>query len=259
MDLAPHKKALVSFAENHLTGNDADDSNIRIKINHSLHVLENASQIVVGENILGHTADLCRLAALYHDIGRFPQFAQYQTFNDKESVNHGRLGVLTLRDFAMPTPLPEKDMRILRFAVGQHNLKTIRPTLPTHVAIPTQVTRDADKIDIFRVMLEHFSSDNPDPRVTHGFVDIPGKYTREIYDTVMAEKPGDYALIQCANDFKLLLIGWLHDLHFATSIKILDQRKYINNIFSFLPEDENIRRLKEKTNHFIDYNLCKSP
>lgn len=253
MDLAPHINAFSSFAQSHFSDNDEDNTHLRMKLKHSLHVLENAREITVGESISGHTADLCHLSALYHDVGRFPQLVRYKTFNDRKSANHARLGVLALRGMDIPGTLSDRDLRTIRFAVAQHNVKTIRSPLPDDLQTPTQVVRDADKIDIFRVMIENFSSKTPDPTVTHGFENIPGYYTRKILDNVMAGQPGDYSLIRCANDFKLLLIGWLNDLHFSTSITLLAKRGHVESIFSFLPKDDNIKRLEEKTTDLIHY------
>lgn len=253
MNLEPHIDILTRFGASHLIGTDHDNGLIQLKIDHSLRVLDNARLIVDGENISGQTATLCQLAALYHDIGRFPQFAKYRTFNDRESTNHGRLGVLTLRDLDLPGDLSARDWCTVRFAVAQHNLKSTRDTLPSHLATPTQLVRDADKIDIFRVMVDHFSSDNPDPVVTHGFDDIPGVYTDEIYDAVMAEQTGDYRLIRCSNDFKLLIIGWLYNLHFMTSIALIAENNYLEQLFSLLPKDDKIQRLEEKINKFMRY------
>ncbi len=40
---------------------------------------------------------LVHLAALYHDLGRFDQFARCKTFLDVRSLNHARLSIVVLR------------------------------------------------------------------------------------------------------------------------------------------------------------------
>lgn len=254
MDLDAHKAVLTSFAQSHLTGDPAKDNFINLKLSHSLHVHENAEKIIEGEEIEGKQAEICSLAALYHDIGRFPQFARFGTFNDKESVNHGRQGVLTLRDIDLPSDMSADDFRLIRLAIGQHNIKSIKADLADPYATPVKLVRDADKVDIFRVMVEHFSGDNPDPVVTYGYDDIPDKYTPAIYNAVMNGETGDYNLVRYANDFKLLIVGWLNDLHFLTSLRIIHERGNVESIFSFLPKNDEIFALKEKVEEFIRYN-----
>lgn len=254
MDFELHRETLTRFAQTHLTGDEFKDHYINLKIEHSLRVFDNGRLIAEGEGFDPHTTAICHLASLYHDIGRFPQFARYGTFNDKVSVNHGRMGVLTLRNFVFPEPISKADLRVVRLAVGQHNIKAVKEDLPEPYATPVKTVRDADKIDIYRVLIDHFSGENPDPVVTHGCADVPGKYTPEIFNAVMEGRPGDYSLIQYANDFKLLLLGWLKDLNYSSSVEIILQRGSIDDIFSFLPKDEHIEALREKINIFIRYN-----
>jgi putative nucleotidyltransferase with HDIG domain len=255
MLLGPHKTVLTSFAESHLTGHDEDDALIRLKLDHSMRVLDNAEEIIAGETLNSQTADLCRLAALYHDIGRFPQFAKYKTFNDRDSANHARLGVLALRAIALPDGVPDDQWRIVRFAVGQHNVKSVRSTLPAGLIHPVMVVRDADKLDIFRVLLDHFASDAPQNSVvTHGLEDAPDKYSDGIYTTILAARTGDYRSMRYVNDFKLLLAGWLYELHYRTSLTMAASRHYPERLFALLPETPKIERLREVIFTFINYN-----
>lgn len=249
-----HRDFLIEYSEGFKTGKSKNDTFIGLKQAHSLRVHENSLNIIEGEEIYGPKADLCELASIYHDIGRFPQFARFGTFNDRVSANHARLGVLTLREQDMPGDLSSADWQTIRVAVGQHNVKELRPSLPDRYLTPTQVVRDADKLDILKVMVDHFSGDNPDPVMTHGFEDVPGKYTKSIYESVMAEESGDYSLIRYANDFKLIIIGWIYGLYYKTSIQLLAERGHVQKLLSFLPKDENIERLEEKIHTFIRYN-----
>ncbi|WP_242012246.1 HD domain-containing protein [Pseudodesulfovibrio cashew] len=256
MTLASHIDFLTAFAERHFTGDPSRDDMIRLKLEHSLRVLDNGERILDGEGIDGHTATLARLATLYHDTGRFPQLAIYGTFKDQDSVNHARLGVLTLRSLDLPCGIAPDDWRTIRLAVAQHNVKTIRDSLPEPAGLITKVVRDADKLDILKVMIEFFSGELNDPTITHGFKEIPGQYSDRIYDAVMAEEPGDYRDIKCANDFKLLIAGWIYDFNFASAISIASRRGLIERIFSFLPKDKKIQYLEEKINKFIHYNAA---
>jgi hypothetical protein len=254
MQLGPHVAALSRFAESHLTGGD-DDAFIRLKLDHSMRVLDNAETILAGEGITGHDADLCRLAALYHDMGRFPQFAAYRTFNDRESVNHARLGVLALRAADLPAGLSTHDWRVVRFTVAQHNAKTVRPTLPPRLAAPVAVVRDADKLDIFRILLDHFEGNgvHGEP-VTFCLDDSPDRYSDEVYRAVMEYRTGDYRHLRYTNDFKLLLAGWLYELRHATSLALAVERDYPARLFARLPDDAGIRRLRDAVYSVIRYN-----
>ncbi|WP_319467209.1 HD domain-containing protein [uncultured Pseudodesulfovibrio sp.] len=260
MSLRPHVKAFTRFAESHLTGNEADDALIRLKIDHSFRVQDNAALIAAKENLPAHNARLCELAALYHDIGRFPQYSKFRTFKDSESANHARLGVLALRQILLPDDVPQDDWRTIRLAVAQHNVMHIRDSLPMKLATPTQVVRDADKLDIFNVILSHFESEGPlNSVIAGGVADEPDKYSMSMYSRVYSGKLGIYNDMLYANDFKLLLISWVFDLHWASSIQLLSERKYLDRAFDALPDDDNIEKLKEKVFNFMRYNPCLAP
>ncbi|SOB57066.1 Metal-dependent phosphohydrolase HD sub domain protein [Pseudodesulfovibrio profundus] len=253
MSLAEHVETLTAFAESHYTGTDEQDAMLRLKLGHSMRVLECAESIMAGECIDGHLNQLCQLAALYHDIGRFPQFVEYGTFNDRISTNHARLGVQTLRNLPLPGELSSRDWRTIRLAIAQHNLKELSKTLPTKYETIVKLVRDADKLDILNVMVDHFTSDSPDPDVVHGYEDIPGQYSATIYNDVMNGRTADYRNINCTNDFKLLILGWIYDFNFTTSLNLVTSRNYLKIIISLLPSTPEIQTLESSIFKFMHY------
>ena len=45
---------------------------------------------------------LARLAALFHDVSRFKQYREFQTFRDADSFDHGEMSAeIFLHDFPM--------------------------------------------------------------------------------------------------------------------------------------------------------------
>lgn len=118
------------------------------------------------------------------------------------------------------------------------------------------MVRDADKLDIFNVMIDHFNSESPNPLITFGMgKDLDGNYTDAVYESVIGEQAGDYALLRHSNDFLLMLVGWMFTLNYRTTLALVQQRGYLDGIFSLLPKDARIQRLREKTYAFVSYNL----
>lgn len=259
MPLSRHVELFTDFAKGHLCGDADNDYHIRLKLDHSLRVLENAQTIIAEEGITGHTADLSVLASLYHDIGRFPQFTRYATFKDADSVNHGRMGVLTLRNLDLPDTVSSRDWKLVRAAVGLHNVKTVNPRTPPCLATMVNVTRDADKIDIYSVILAHLSlEDDPRRTVIHSLEDHPTKYSREVYETVLSETICEYGMLRYSNDFVLLLLGWLYMLNYNASVRLLAHRRLIEQAFSLLPKTKEIQLLEEKAHSFVHYKELRT-
>jgi len=247
MFLSPHKRLVREFGESHLTGEENNDYHIRLKLDHTMRVLDNGLEIIEREDISGRPGELAAMATLYHDIGRFPQFKRYRTFRDAESINHGRMGVLTLRGLDLPGGFTDAEWRLIRAAVGLHNAKEINPCLNGDLATMVKVTRDADKIDIFAVILRHLGDPHSSNRmVIHKLEEHPTRYTPEVFRTVMSGSSCDYRLLRYDKDFLLLLASWAFSLNYGTTARLLLQRGLPDRTFELLPETGEIGELKEK-------------
>jgi hypothetical protein len=247
MPLSAHKELVRAFPENHLNGEARNDYHIRLKLEHSMRVLDNGLKIIEDERLSGRGGELAAMACLYHDIGRFPQFARYRTFKDADSVNHGRMGVLTLRRLDLPGGFTDGEWRQIKAAVGLHNAKDVNPGLKPPLSAMVGVTRDADKIDIFGVILDHLSTPNPPGQVViHQLEEHPTHYTPAVFEAVMSGGSCDYGLLKYDKDFLLLLTGWLFSLNYGTSARLLRERGLVARTFELLPETDEIKRLEEK-------------
>lgn len=260
MDLSSHVEAFTRYGSSYLTGDDVNDYHIQLKIDHSLRVLGNARTIIDGESIGGPAAQLGLLAALYHDIGRFPQYNKYGTYKDADSINHGRMGVLTLRELDLPKGVSKAEWHTIRTAVALHNVKSLNPNTPTDIATITNIVRDADKIDIYPIVLEHFAADTEAGRIViHNLENEPARYSEEVLETVLAEKTCDYGLMRYANDFILVTTGWILSLNFSTSIRLFAESGLVEHAFSMMPKDYKIQALEDKVFNFMHYNSSLVP
>jgi hypothetical protein len=220
-----------SFVDGYLAGDALDIMRITLKREHSLKVLDEARMITGGRGIAGDTAECIHVAALLHDVGRFPQYAAYRTFRDAVSVDHGRLGARVLRREGMLDDLPPRKRALILGAVIMHN----RLALPRAVAsapgddplsLAVRVVRDADKLDIIRVM-EHFGKDR-DPRTTWVTMDLPdrpGDFSPLMVESIMLARwrgPRECA----ASTTCALLASWAFDFIFPAALRAFFGRNY---------------------------------
>lgn len=243
--LSAHKTHFTNYARSFLSGRDADDYNLQLKIDHTFRVLENAETICQGESLNSTVADMSLLAAFYHDIGRFIQYRDHKTFNDRESINHGLTGVSVLHREQFLKNLPTAFQRTVIPAVGMHNRKKIPLNTPEPLRTVCGVVRDSDKLDIIPVMLEHLDSEEPNHVVVMNAHPDVDRYTPELVEEILAGRIGNYNLLKWTNDFKLLIASWVFDLNFKTSYWIFEKNKYIDRIFSVLPETEIMTTVKQ--------------
>ena len=150
-------KATAAFDE-YVSNYDPDNPLIHLKVIHSYKVAEIAERIARSLNN-EELVDFAWMLGLLHDIGRFEQARRYNTFVDSQSVDHAELGadILFKEDLIdrFPTEtLPDGWRQTAETAIRQHNKLAIAEGLDERTKIFSEILRDADKVDIFRVLSE---------------------------------------------------------------------------------------------------------
>ena len=248
-DLNQHIKWFENYSERFSQGTLEDRKNIAIKKDHSLRVLGNAMEISASLKLDGELAQLTHLAALFHDVGRFPQYERFRTFNDRNSANHAALSVDVLRTTDALTTLRPEHRRLVLGAIFLHNRQFISAGLPFALDRMTRIVRDADKLDIFPVLISHFLPNSPlNGVVTLNLEPHPTAYTEEIFQSVRAGRIGKYEAMVWINDLKLLVCSWVYDLNFPVSREIVLQKGYLDAIFRSLPSSPEFVALREQLN-----------
>ena len=236
VDISSHLAWFTAYAAEKTAQEKGDASPMDLKLQHTLNVLENARRIVEGENFDTHTARLCLLAALYHDVGRFEQYLRYHTFRDRESCNHGQMGVRILKAQGCLNGESPKTRKLVMAAVGMHNRFALPAQTQPLIARITNVVRDADKLDILRIMDEHLSGPAPyNPTVVLQQPDDPTVASEAVLRAVFEHRVATYAALRCVNDFRLLLGTWFFDLHFATCRSKFLQDGHARNLLRCMP------------------------
>ena len=81
------KNARIEF-KNYVKNYNPQDPKIALKISHIERVSQKAKELAISLNLSQEDINLAELIGLLHDIGRFEQIRIYNTFMDKDSVNH---------------------------------------------------------------------------------------------------------------------------------------------------------------------------
>ncbi|MDA8241235.1 MAG: HD domain-containing protein [Nitrospiraceae bacterium] len=229
-----------------------DQKNITLKEEHSLLVCR-IIRLLAGEQGLAPDKILiAETIGLFHDIGRFPQYARYRTFRDSLSVNHGNLGVEILTEKNVLGPLPGQEQRIVLNAVRFHNAFSV-PHLPdAEDVFFLRLVRDADKLDIWRIFLGFFESKNNDiaSAVGLGLPETPG-YSQEAVACLRDRKSVALSLLKNMNDFKLTQLSWVYDLNFSSSFALLAENDFIRRLVALLPDTEEIREVEALLSDYV--------
>ena len=210
-------------------------------------MLKEAQSITQSLDLEPGLAGLCHVAALFHDLGRFVQYQTYRTFNDKVSEDHGRLGLKALRRAGILEDLSPRGRSLVRTAVLLHNRRFLPQGLRPDTALAVKVVRDADKLDIFPVLLKYFAPNAPlNLVVMLNLKPHQTEYTPAILSQVMARGLAEYNDMVWINDFKLLICSWIYDLNFPATRRAVLERGYLDAILSLLPDIPEFTALGER-------------
>lgn len=165
---------------------------------------------------------------LLHDIGRFPQYAEYGTFLDSQSIDHGDLAEDILKKRLPRGEIPEWEMRCLLAAVKYHNKKDLPTNIPLGIYRWCALVRDADKIDIFHMVQQ---------RIDNGTIfDMLPRHrpAKEISPALVEEisqtGKGSYSNARSLQDYRLIQLTWGCDLNFPASAEILREEGIFDRI-----------------------------
>ncbi|OGW25877.1 MAG: HD family phosphohydrolase [Nitrospirae bacterium GWC2_42_7] len=240
-DLIDLKKWFSDYCGFFYTSDKEDQRNISLKELHTFNVLENITRIAEEEQLSRNSILLAGATALFHDVGRFSQYAKYKTFRDSISVNHGKLGAEILVEKNVLKSLPLTEQELIVNAVKFHNAFSVPALQEPDALLLIKLIRDADKLDIYRVFTEYFETKEEDrpSAVSLGLPDLP-EYSKEIISCLFEKKLATLSSLKSLNDFKLMQLSWIFDLNFRTSFRLLLERDYINKIFATLPKTDEI-------------------
>jgi HD domain len=233
---------------------EVDQRNIAVKRDHTHQVCLNAVRIAQDLGLDQQETRLSEAIALFHDVGRFSQYQQYKTFDDSVSLNHAVLGTKVLLEHNVLKGLPKHEQDIIVRSVTLHNVFSLPEGLDGKSLLFARLIRDADKLDILRVVIEYFEQDegNRAEAVALGLPDAPEKYSPEVLACLVRGEMARKDALKSLNDFKLLQLAWLYDLNFTCSLRMVVERDYIRKLSEMLPRNEEIAGAIEIVRGYVD-------
>lgn len=232
-------------------GDDFINENIQLKECHTHRVCNEMRQLADAMKMTQNDSLLAETIALFHDVGRFPQFKQYRTYKDTISENHSLMGLKVLSEHRVLENLPDDERTVIEKAVEFHGEKQL-PDLDERTLHFARMIRDVDKIDIFELLVVNYRilAEEPDKfKWELEFPDTP-ECNPEIIDLIMNQQLVSYDLLRTVNDAKLLQIGWVYDMYFDWTLKQIYDRGYLQAIIDLMPKTNEIKRVTE---HILNY------
>jgi len=230
------------------------NANIKLKEEHSRRTCEEMEYLARELGLSENRRRIAEAIALLHDIGRFRQFVKYRTYNDPRSVNHCLLGLEVLRQRKALEGVESEERELIEKAIEYHGLKELPDGLDGECSLFSKLLRDADKIDILYVVTDYYAQYRDDPEGFKLELELPDEpgYSAEVVEDVLCGRPIDYNSLRTWNDMKLCQLAWVYDVNFPATLRRIRGRRLLEKIFDFLPETEDIDRVREKIFEYVD-------
>ncbi|MFH1968975.1 MAG: HD domain-containing protein [Verrucomicrobiota bacterium] len=231
----------LDYVRPFINGN-AESEVLRIKRDHCQRVAEDMTAIARDLGLAEDDIHTARILGWLHDIGRFPQYAQYRTLRDDRSVNHGQVGLQVLDSAQVLKICEPADQEIIVAGIGYHNRQTVPSGMAADVRRFVLMIRDADKLDIMQTLYQVWKNDEIQchPELILA-LDLEGPVNPRVLADIRARQPVAYANIKSLADFFLTQVSWVYDLNFRPSYQRLVQRRLLEQVAEVLPKDAIIQ------------------
>lgn len=226
IDIKKAKEAFKEYVKNY----DSNNKKVKLKIAHIERTSQIARKTAEYLELDNEDIKLAELIGLLHDIGRFEQIKQYDTFVDRISVDHGELGAKILFEDGLIRNFIEDDKydNIIKTAIINHNRdpRKVDTEISTKELLHVKIIRDADKTDIMYILTFE------DKEACYEKEDFyEEEMTDEIYTEFIEDRYINYQNIKTNVDEVVAHFAYIYDFNYEFGLKYIYQNDYIKKLY----------------------------
>lgn len=217
---------------------------LELKLHHSTRVASESRGISEALKWTHDERNSSEALGLLHDVGRFSQHAEFKTFSDAASVDHGERGWLVTTQSAILAPLATEERQAILEGIRYHNRRRI-PEKMSSASLPyIKLIRDADKLDIFHIVLESVKHDGfQDLPKMLPFINLDPAPTPMIIQEIRGGQSCSMEHVRTLGDFLLMQASWIYDLNYPATMQRLIDRDILAKLLSHVKGDHSISDL----------------
>ncbi|MHC4185043.1 MAG: HD domain-containing protein [Planctomycetota bacterium] len=233
------------------------NANLKLKEDHSRRTCDEMMYLAEKLGLDANQRRIAEVIALFHDIGRFEQFVKYRTYNDPRSVDHCLLGLEVLRKTKVLEAIEDNERELVETAIEYHGCKELPTELKGEALLFAKLLRDADKLDVFHVVLSNYRQYRENPEQFLLEVELPDEpgYSYEVVRDILEGQRIHYNRLRTLNDMKLLQLGWVYDVNFTVTLKRIKQRRYLEMMAELLPDTEDTDKVRKCIFRYVEARI----
>lgn len=214
---------------------DMSNNLVSLKYIHTLMVVKIMALICEKMKLEDEDIRLALYIALFHDLGRFDEIKIRKEFNNIK-FDHALYSnkVLFEKNFIEKFAISEDDYNLIKSAIYYHNKKDLDDGLTEREQLFCRLIRDADRIDIFRVLSENYNNL------------FDGISSDKLLEQFYKGESIDIKDLETKGDRVLLRFGFVKLFSFTESIETLKETgNFVKYVYS-INVNENERELFNK-------------
>jgi len=244
-----------ALAGSYLSDDIVCNDHIELKREHTLMVCKEIKSLAEEIGLTQERVNLAYVIALFHDMGRFEQFHRYRTFDDSISVNHAALSVDITKSDGFTEHIPEDYRDLIFRTILNHNIPIYQVRENDDVAMFTKLLRDADKLDIWRVVTQDQLRQILEWKDQTDQYDVPDAIFQRFRDHQIVTLD----IVRSVNDMRMLRIGWIFDINFSATFERIKERKLLERFFGLIPRSGRMDQIKTIIGNYLSEKMPGRP
>lgn len=248
IDIIQIKKEFKKYISNY----NYNEPRIALKVNHIERVANNCREIANGLNLSQEEVNLAEAIGIFHDLGRFEQVRNFNTFDDRVSkINHAEYSVKILfeenfiRKFIQDTNYDN----IIKTAILNHNKIKIDENVEGKELLFSKIIRDADKLDILSGVLV---SDEFKPAFWYDDFNVK-EINKLALENFFSKTLIKYENVKNNADQSLVFFAYVYDMYFDITLKILKQRNTLKKYADKIKNEFTSAKIYEQVNIILEF------
>lgn len=238
---------MVEEFEKYVNNYDLTKEKIILKKNYSIRVMNLCIKYAKKLGFNDEDVSLAKVIGLLHDIGRFEQLKEFNSFDDS-NIDHADLGVKILFEEGLIKNFwsNKEDYELIEFAIKNHNKMKIEETTNERYLKFVKLIRDIDKMDII-YLLGYLSE--LDTKPSNDLINP------KIINSIKNHELSNYKDIKNINDSIALKFAYTYDINYDECLEEFKQNLYY--FYKQINFDERFKEIFETVNKYIDERIDK--
>ncbi len=242
-----------NYIKTHIPEKLQSNQMIQIKLEHSRNVADNCRAIA--EELKWAESDIIAVEALglLHDIGRFSQFADFSTFSDSDSVNHGELGCKVVSRSNILSSISGRHRQCILEGIRHHNHRNLVQDVNQDSMPFLKLIRDADKLDIFQIVNKIENNNQLEERMKSALnLKSDGSVNSAVLDEIRENNVVSNSNVKSLVDFHLMQLSWVFDINYSPTFRKISERRYFERIINILPNDKEVQNVAKSISSYLE-------